>query len=461
MSVTTIHPEYIAATPLWDTTTDAASGNAKIKAGKAKYLPVFIPDDTERYAQYLQRAFFMGVTGRTQNSLVGMVFRKPPTYDVPTTMADVLENADGAGQSLEQLSKDAVAQLLVTARHSFLVDYPSVDPTIDRETERQLGARPTISPYTAESLINWKSEVINGTQKLTLAVLMELRSTSTDEFEHSYATQYRVLRLKNGVYTQEVLDAKGNTLVAEFAPTMAGGATFDHIPFHIAGAQNNLPDVDLPPPLYDLAIVNIAHYQTTADHRENLFMHGQLTLGITSDMDAVAFKAANPNGILVGARTGYFLGASGAFHTVTAPESSSLRAALTDLESQMVMLGARLVQSGGQAETAEATRINASAEASTLDILVNNLSEALEASLEDVARFLGIDPNAIEYRLNREFWEGSIDAATLGAIIAAGDAGVIARSDQLNMIRRGRIEIAEGRTDETIQQEVADSLLDI
>ena len=42
------------------------------------------------------------------------------------------------------------------------------------------------------------------------------------------------------------------------------------------------------------------------------------------------------------------------------------------------MLGARLVQRGGQAETAEAARINASAEASTLDTLVGNLSEALE-----------------------------------------------------------------------------------
>lgn len=490
MSVNTQHPEYQLAREIWITTRAACEGNEAIKRGHAgwftfgllsktnpalnqptqsnttytegakRFLPGFIPDDKERYAQYIQRAYFMGVTGRTRDSLVGMIFRKPPEYTLPTRMEDMLENIDGAGQSLEQISKEAASNLLEVGRHILLVDYPSIDQNIDAETERRLGLQPTIASYPAESLINWRLEGVNGRQRLTLAVLAEyVQKEESDEFAHDTDIAYRVLRLRDGVYTQQMYNEKGNPTSDEVTPLMAGGAPFDHIPLHIVGAENNKPDIDMPP-LYDLAIVNIAHYQTTADHRENLFIHGQLTLGITSDMGFEEFTAANPNGIKVGARVGHYLGQSGGFHTATAPESSILSAELEKLEDKMVMLGARLIQRGGQGETAEAARINASAEASTLDMLVNNLSEAIEAALEDVARFVGIDPVGIEYRLNTDFWESSLDAQTLTAIVQAGATGVIAKQDQLHMIRRGKIEIEEGRTNEQIQQDVASNLLD-
>jgi hypothetical protein len=239
---------------------------------------------------------------------------------------------------------------------------------------------------------------------------------------------------------------------------MAGGGMFDYIPLHIIGAENNRPDVDTSP-LYDLAVLNIAHYQTTADHRENLFIHGQLTMGITTDMPYEQFKAANPNGVRVGARTGLFLGQSGTFHSVTVPESSSLRTGLQDLEDQMVMLGARIIQRGGQAETAESARINASAEASVLDNVVGNLSEAIEAALEDCARFMGIDPDGVEYKLNRQFWESGLSANDLTSVVGARQAGLIGPTDALHMIRSGRIELMAERDDETILQEVAQTIV--
>lgn len=460
MSVNTLHPEYTAARDVWITTRSAAAGQEAVKKRGKMFLPGFVPDDEDRYQQYIKRAYFMGVTGRTKNSLIGMIFRKAPTYSLPSRLEQIIENIDGAGQSLEQVSKEAAGNLMESGRHVFLVDYPQAEQGIDSETEARLGLQPTIASYPAESLINWRFEGVNGRQQLTLAVLAEeIEVDEWDEFTHDTETRYRVLRLTDGVYTQQVYDDNHMPIDEPYAPLMAGGQTFDHIPLHIAGAENNKPDVDIPP-LYDLAIVNIAHYQTTADHRENLFIHGQLTLGITSDMGWEQFKEANPSGVQVGARKGHFLGSTGSFHTATAPESSSLRVALQDLEQQMVMIGARLVQRGGQAETAEAARINASGEASTLDTVTNNLSEALEAALEDVARFLGVEPDGIEYKLNTDFWETGLDAQQLSAVIQARQTGVIAPIDALHMIRTGTIQLNDERTDEQIQSDVAGSLLD-
>ena len=125
----------------------------------------------------------------------------------------------------------------------------------------------------------------------------------------------------------------------------------------------------------------------------------------------------------------------------------------------MVAIGARLVQRGGSAETAEAARINASAEASTLDTLVNNASECIEAALEDMALFLGDDPEVIEYRLNTDFWATGLSAQDLQAI-TAGTGKLYGAIDALEMIRAGRIYLRDDRDNETIAADAASSALD-
>jgi hypothetical protein len=162
----------------------------------------------------------------------------------------------------------------------------------------------------------------------------------------------------------------------------------------------------------------------------------------------------NPAGITIGSRRG-IVTQGGKVELVQAEERNLLVKLKESKEEEMVKIGARLVQRGGAGETAEAARINASAEASTLDMLVGNVSEAIEAALEDVCLFLGEDPEIVEYMLNRDFWETSIDTQTAMAIIQFGDAGIIARSDQRHMIRQGRIQIADGRTNDEIDDEIS------
>jgi hypothetical protein len=458
--VTTQHPEYIAALPIWRATRDAVVGEPAIKAGGELYLPAFVPEDEDRYSQYKKRAYFMGITGRTEKSLLGMVFRKAPVYEVPPQIEALFENIDGAGQSIEQVAKNSTRNIMEAGRHILFVDYPKAPEGMSAEDEARMGFRPVMASYPAESLINWRFAEVGGRQMLTLAVLVEAADDdNSDEFSHDTVVNYRVLRLRAEGYTQQRYDEKGHPIEEEYAPKMAGGAAFDHIPLHIIGADDNLPAVDMPP-LYDMAVVNIAHYQTTADHRENLFIHGQMTLGITSDMSWQEFQSANPDGVKVGARTGHYLGSNGGFTSVSAPESSSLRGALTDLENQMVMIGARLVQRGGQAETAEAARLNASAEASTLDTIVSNASEGIEAALEDMALFLGVDPDSVLYRLNDNFWESSLSSQDLMAVTAARQAGIFDEREALHMIRTGALRLNADRSDDDILQGVAESLVD-
>lgn len=453
MPVTTLHPEYKLYSPQWKLTRDAATGDPAIKSDD-NYLPApFRVSDPERYDQYKARAYFVGVTGRTENAMIGMVFRKSPEYALPAQLEALLENMDGAGNSAEQLAKDAMAGLLETRRHLFLVDYPSAGEGLDAETESRLGLRPIVAQYAAEALINWRFEVASGTNRLALAVLREQTNNSADEFGHDYDWQYRVLRLRDGVYTQALYDDSGNQIGEEFTPRMAGGMPFDHIPLHGVRKLET-------PPLYDIAKVNIAHYRNIADLEDAAYVVGQPMVHInTGETSATEWADLNPGGVEFGSRKG-IVTKGGGIELVQAAENNLIRQAKLDKENEMVMLGAQLIIRGGQAETAEAARIRAGAEASVLDMLTNDLSEDMEAALEDMARFMGLPTDGIEYQLSTDFFESGLSPQDLSAILQAKTLGVVARYDVRQMIRSGRIGIDPERTDEVIDEEVASEVLD-
>ena len=453
MPVTTVHPEYATYAPQWKLTRDSTRGDPAIKRDDT-YLPApFRLSDPERYEQYKARAYFVGVTGRTENAMVGMVFRKSPEYTLQPRTEALLENLDGAGNSAEQIAKDALAGLLETRRHLFLVDYPSAAEGMDAETEASLGLRPVVSQYPAESLINWRLDTIGGQSKLVLAVLSEQTNASDDEFGHDYKQQFRILRLRDGVYTQELVDDSGDTVVPEFTPRMAGGAAFDHIPLHGVRKLET-------PPLYDIAKVNVAHYRNIADLEDAAYVVGQPMVHVdTGETSAQEWVELNPSGIEFGSRKGVVT-KGGGIELVQAAENNLIRQAKLDKENEMVMLGAQLIIRGGQAETAEAARIRAGAEASVLDMLTNDLSEDMEAALEDVARFLGENPDAVEYSLSTDFFESGLSPQDLSAILQAKTLGVVARQDVRQMIRSGRVGIDPERTDEEIDLDVASEILD-
>lgn len=470
MPVNTIHPDYTNALQRWTFVRDVVEGMDAVKKKKTTYLPAtFAPDtsdsstkqdaDKVRYDQYIGRAYLMGVASRTCDALSGMVFRKEPIVNIPESIQNLIENVDGSGQSVNQLAKETVTELLKTGRFGLLADYPEVPEGMTRQSEMDGGYQPYIASYPAESIINWRFEGVNGRKRLTLVVLKEAENKATDEFSHDTQLQYRVLRLVDGVYTQTLYDTSGKESIAEYAPKMAGGKTFDYIPFHIVGSTNNYPNPDISP-LYDLSVINIAHYQSTAELKENQFFSAQGTLHLdVGDMDARTFKDLNPNGVVIGRRTGLVTSGGGSATLIQGDSrQQDILATMEREESEMVAIGARLVMRSGQAETAEASRINASAEASTLDTLVENASEAIEAALEDCGRFVGVNPEQVEFALNKQFWESGLTAQDLGAIIQ-GVGKVYGAVDAIEMIKMGKIWLNPEKESEEILQQAAESFI--
>lgn len=457
MGVTTLHLEYTANLPDVTRTRDAVKGQRVVKNKGKLYLPAdFAESDTERYAVYKERAYFLGATKQAAKSYSGMVFRKPASWGedgLPSQLEEYQYNIDGSGKSIEQLAKFGFTELEEAGRIGLLADYTNDQGGLTKLDERLSGARPVLLPYVFESITNWKTGTIRGRSMLTLVVLREEIETSLDEFDHESEYQYRVLRLNDqGQYTMQLYD-DGSVPLGEETVILANGKPLDHIPFYIAGTEDNTPTVDQPM-LLDLANMNISHYQSTANVEEAAYLLGCPTLHIDiGEMDVEEFASANPSGVKIGARTGLQT-KGGTIEMVQASESNLGADQMEKKVERMKELGAKLVTSSGQSETAEAARINASGEASALDIAVNNLSDVMEKALEDFMRFLGVETE-IAYRLNTEFWEASLDPQVLNGITGLKTMGVIANQDVRHMIRTRNIGFKEGRTDEDIDLSIA------
>lgn len=448
MPVSNTNAEYDQFAPLWRTVRDCIAGQAAVKAAGATYLPQFIPHDEDRYSQYKQRAVFLGVTNRTRNSLVGAAFRKEPELDVPTQMEFIREDLDGNGNSLTQIARSVVSNLTGVGRHGLLADYPSAESGLSLEDVRNRNLRPYVKEYSAENIINWRVE--NGV--LTLVVLREMVDKPVDEFSYKAVYQYRVLRLTDGTYTQQLYDENNDPITEALEPRKADGSRWDVIPFVIAGSVNNDPNCDYVT-LYDLAELNIAHYRNSADYEEGVFIHGQPMLHIdTGDMNADAWNTLNPNGVSVGARRGIVTNQGGSANLLQAQPNSAAFEALKHKENQMLQIGARLVEAGGANETAEAVRAKTAAEHSVLDTIVGNAQEALEAALEWVAMFMGADPEQVTLDLNRDFFDHNPDANMLAQMMGLESVGIISKEVILGYLRRTGVVDSELTDEEILDQ---------
>ena len=271
--------------------------------------------------------------------------------------------------------------------------------------------------------------------------------------------RYRVLRLRNGVYTQAVYDDKEDVVVDEFAPRRGDGSTWDHIPFHFVGAENNRPDVDKAV-ISGLVDLNTAHYQLTADSMKNLHIHSGGTMILSTEMSKEEWDAYNPNGVTVGADQGLHVGGAGSATLLQLQPASAVEAKIKALEEQMLAVGAHLITERGDNETAEAARIDASAKSSALLTCSDNVSEAMEAALEDAAVFMRANPDQVFFKLNREFCPRNVSAQDIMAAIQLQDRGIIAKADTRTMLR-GTPYLESDRTDEQLDEEAQDVGFDL
>lgn len=277
--VMTTYPEYSKLAERWSVCREVIAGEDVVKEQGEKYLPMAVlrnhDEQVARYKAYKMRTPFIPFTYMAYQVQHAMVFRRTPTVVCSDELkqSGILDNVDGKGNSLYQFASNSFDDLLKTGFGGGLLDMPKAESGMTVYDAEKKGIKPYVTYYPAEQIINKIYDNSQGVSKLKLVVLREKVNTYKDEFILLERERYRVLAInEEGFYEQRIwtpiYDDDKDEIVdmsIEVLPVTINGERITYIPFVFFPV-----DYAEKPPLYDLAMMNIHHYQIMADYYNGL-----------------------------------------------------------------------------------------------------------------------------------------------------------------------------------------------
>lgn len=448
MPVTSKHPQYQEHIREWEDCQNFFDGEQAVKEAGTRYLPRPEQSTKSEYEAYVMRAFFFPAMERTVSGLAGAIDRKAPTYKLPQRLQYLEDNADSENNSLRQFSKSCLDQCFIKGRYGVLVERP------------ERGGDPYLTLYHAEDIINW-NETEDGLQ---LVVLREVyyEQDLNDEFLMQKKTRYRVLKLEDGYYVQHIyvngFAQEQNTYYRnqEITPSRAG-IRLDFIPFVFGNVRSITSKIDKPP-LLDLVRKNAEHYRVSADYANALYFTGNPILWVRGVKRPAQSRPTSP-GEVEEPQFKLTLGSSRAVYLPNQDAEIGLTECsghgvnpnhdkAEDVKKEMAVLGARLLeQQRNGVETAETAQIRQSAETSTLAGIVLSVSSTIRKSLEMADKWMGGNGKDIEFELNNDFVDVTINPQLVSTLADMVSKEFISWDTFIYNLRNGEL-LPPGRTAE-------------
>lgn len=419
MGISATHPSYNASIVKWTRCRDAFDGSDAVKGKGVLYLPKLSKQTIQQYNAYKTRALFYSITSKTISALVGMAMIRQPIVKLPKEMISYFKEDDQV-QFYENVSTLMTEDLLL-GRVGMLIDRPIN------------GGDPYMCFYTAESIRNWKIE--NG--KLIWLVLSETIEVQDkdDKYEIELETRYRELYLNDaGQYSVQLYNEKEEPIGAATIPGVAGGKAINYIPFWIGNSTGMGFQVDKSPML-DIVDINLSHYRSSAD-----LEHGRHFTALPTPWITGASKGGD---LMIGAETAWIIPDAGAkvgFLEFTGQGLQSLEKALSEKQSQLASLSARLLDSGKKgSEAADTVRLRYVSETASLASIVRAVEAIMIVGYREIALWMELDPTEVSIELNKEFLNARMKSSEVIDFITAYIDGGITIDTLIYNLRRGDV----------------------
>jgi hypothetical protein len=427
---------------------DVCKGTPHMRDCGVKYLPKHAAEKDDEYKIRKNRAVLFNATSRTLHTLVGLVFREEPKLgeDVPEWMRGnsgassseelgilrslynlatnspgvsfasraaaiierykewsngakpktkgMLDDCDRNGTHWAVFFKEVFRLALRDGHAGILVDMPP-RPAVGNNAAGIVtaadtsNARPYFVKYEKDQIVNWDED---ESGRLSLLVLEEESTERDGVYGRKEVCRYRVLTPGNWSLWRVVKDATTGvqTLILDVMPdgSDAQGETgLDEIPFSVAYARKEGTLVSTPP-LIDLALLNIAHYQLMSDH------------------STAVYVASNPIALFTGFESGWKLDSTGPYAYIVQNDpnakgvyvetSGSAFGAARDLinkyEEHIAATGSSMLVKNDVATTATEERGDNLREESELDTAARSMRDCGERVFYFAAKYL--DPKA-------------------------------------------------------------------
>jgi hypothetical protein len=402
----------------WDLINDLKEGTTKIRSEHRKYLPQEPRETDDSYDSRLARSTVVPYLQRIEKMLSGMLVRKPVRLDdVSDLIREQLFDVDLEGNDLN-------VWLYQTARTAISFGHVGVLVDAPKEGEK---ARPYWVTYAPKDILGWRTEIIDGVRELVQLRLLEKIVEPDGKYGEKNVTQIRVL--ERGRYELHRRDDKKG----EYKLFEEGEMSLkDKIPFAVA-YSNRVGFYESRSPLYDIAELNLKHYQIQSD-LDNI-------LHISSVPLLAVFGYPNADEITTGPSEALALPPDSRLEYVSPSGDSydSQFKRLDDIKEQIntlslaAVLGQKLV-----GETAEAKRIDRSQNDSTMMVVAQQMQDLIDNCLKFHSEYLN-EANAGSAFVNRDFVSARLEPAEIDSLLKIYTANGISQEKLLEQLASGEI----------------------
>ena len=402
----------------WDLIADLKEGTYKIRSEHRKYLPQLEREVDDSYDRRLSRSTVVPYLQRIEKMLSGMLVRKPVRLDDCSDLVrEQLFDVDLEGNDLNIWLYQTARTVISFGHCGVLVDAP-------KEGEK---TRPYWVTYKPSDILGFRSEVIEGARELTQIRLLERVVEPDGPYGEKTITQVRVL--ERGRYEIHRKDEKKG----EYKLFEEGEMSLkDKIPFAVA-YSNRVGMYESRSPLYDIAELNLKHYQIQSD-LDNI-------LHISSVPLLAVFGYPNADEITTGPSEAISLPPESRMEYISPSGDSydSQFKRLDDIKDQIntlslaAVLGQKLV-----GETAEAKQIDRSQNDSTMMVVAQQMQDLIDNCLKFHSEYLN-EPNAGSSFVNRDFVSARLQPQEIQALLQLYTTGTITQETLLTQLSSGEI----------------------
>lgn len=460
-----LRAEVVAAAPDLSIIRDLLAGPRAMWDHSTTYIRKWTDEDRKVYDIRRLCEPCTDLFGRTLSASVGKLFSTAPTIDYgaqETLFSAHWENIDAAGARGDIALKEFAADAIADGYACILVDHvpAPIDVTVTGANESRLGLRPTWAFYDRGAVCSWRTETRGHAEIVAQVVLREAAEELQGAFGTTAVTLYRELYLDNGAAAwrlwREPMEEDGPfTIIGEGYFRNRRGETRDTLPLAVGYAGRRRAAFVADPPLRGVAYANLAHWRLATE----------LTFGRqVSAIEQPVVKGAlmNADGttggkLKLGWMTGQQVEAAGDFfwRGPSGVGLDQLAKGKLEKEQEIAAMGLSFIAKDTRAaETAEAHRLDAAAEDSTLATAGQALEDAVNLAWEFHAWYEGVAAaDCPSVHINTDFDAVGMSAQEVTAIAGLINAGLPVRQAVRALVAGQVLDAADEAAEDDIVME--------
>lgn len=399
-----MHPERVLYNKRYTLLRDCLTNNVKNKGREYLPDPSELKEDEEqkkhRYGYYHQRAQWLPATKRTQQALVAQVFTRKPDLKLDGLDKSFTVSPSVSGDSLVGLANYGLSENVGMGRGAYVVWCAQ-------------GDKPVIDFIEAENIITWSELPYGkvddfGRNIESITVRTFTCVTKNDGISIDFVATISQFKLdtQGDAWLRSMRETIGGnyTNFGAWQPIRVAGKPIKHVPVFMQGSERNILAIQ-PPPLEELAELNISHFINSADYQEHAKLAGQVTT-VLSGLKQDWYDKNIKNQVAFGVRRPIPLNEGAKASLLQAQPNSVAKEALDKVEGMMISVGARLIEQRNIRRTATEADIESTSYHSILGHIAYNTSDAMTMCLRHVSLHYGaasVHESNVSVTLNSDF----------------------------------------------------------